>query len=69
MIRYVWYKSYLVIPCEQVKLIEYLKGEVLRGPWVSTGVRKYVGTVLIYCNHKIIHILFGIVYIAAATYI
>ncbi len=75
MIRYVWYKSYLVIPCERVKLTEYLKGGGLRGPWVSTGVRKYVGTVLIYYNHnffqnhKVIHILFGIVYIAAATYI
>ena len=57
---------------EQVKLTEYLKGEVLRGSWVLTGVRKY-NTVLIYCNHnffqnhKIIHVLFGIVYIAAAT--
>ncbi len=65
MIRYVWYKSYSGIPCEQVKLTEYLKGGVLRGPWVSTRVRKYVRTVLIYSNHnffqnhKIIHILFG----------
>ena len=37
MIKYVLYKSCSVNPCEQAdkcKLIDYLKGGNLRGPWV-----------------------------------